>query len=372
MLPPIDYLRWAIETFPHARLDLATSGLRSISSDELGVPGGLSDILAPHRFAEKVAARYGVPVTEVVPALGTSGALWMIAASILSTSADATSSPPHVVVEDPTYEPLLRVVEGCGAHVGRVVRPSAEDYRLTPARVRAALTPATRLVVVASPHNPTGVVTPDEDLREMALICAERGAYLLVDEVYRELVAPATTARVLGPNVLVSSSLTKCFGVGWARAGWALVPSDLSPALRVAENHSAGVLPTVSCAIGAHAFGQIEHLAERARLLSQGKRQIVDAFLAQHPELSWTPPSASSLFGFVHAPGVDVVTGLQRAAHDHGVVAVPGSHFGDDHAFRLSWASLSGERLTQALQLLAASLQLKNAAPPRSSEPPTA
>ena len=354
MLPDIDYLGWAIETFPHAKHDLATSGLPSIPAEELGVPGGLSDIGAPRAFAARIAERYGVPVTEVAPALGTSGAVWTLAASVLT----AAGGPFDVVLEDPTYEPLLRVIEGFGARVRRVPRPAAEAYRLDPARVAAALTDRTRLVVVASPHNPTGAVTPDADLAAMAAACAERGAYLLVDEVYRELVAPGTTARTLAPNVLVASSLTKCFGVGWARAGWALVPAELRDAARIAEMHAAGVLPTLCGAIGAHAFGRIDALEERARRITEGRRAIVDAFLARRPQLSWWPPPPRALFGFVRAPGVDVAAGLARAAREHGVVAVPGSFFGDPGAFRLSWASLGGDRLSAALELLAQALGL--------------
>lgn len=354
MLPRVDYLSWASETFPHAKWDLATSGLPSISSEDLGVPSNLSDPAALRTFAAKIAARYGTPLGEVVPALGTSGAVWMIVASVLT----AAGEPGEVVLEEPTYEPLLRVVQGFGAQVRRVPRLAREDYRIDPARVAEALTDRTRLVVLASPHNPTGAVTPDADLATIAAACAARGAYLLVDEVYRELVAPGTTARRLGPNVLAASSLTKCFGIGWARAGWALVPASLQGAARAAEMHAAGVFPTMCGAIGAHAMDRLDALEARARTLGEGKRAVVDAFLAKHPALSWTAPPARALFGFVRADGIDVERALARAHAEHGLIAVPGSFFGEPSGFRLSWASLPPERLAQALELLAGALGL--------------
>lgn len=353
MLPPIAYLRWAIETFPHARWDLATSGLPSISAAELGAPPDLADPGAGRAFASAVAERYAVPAAEVMPALGTSGAVWVLAAAVLAGERQA-----EVLVEQPTYEPLLRAVEGFGAKVRRVRRSPDDGYRLDPRSVAEALTDRTRLVVVASPHNPTGAVTPDADLAEIASLCAARGAYLLVDEVYRELVAPRTTARVLGPNVLVASSLTKCFGVGWARAGWALLPADLRDAARTAELHVAGNLPLMCGAVGAHAVARIDALAARAERLSAGKRAIVDAFVARHPRLSWAPPPPRALFGFVRAEGVDVAAGLARAMSEHGLVAVDGAYFEDPAGFRLSWASLPPPRLSEALDLLAASLGL--------------
>lgn len=354
MLPRIEYLSWAIETFPRARWDLATSGLPSIAASELGAPDDLADPAALRSFAAAVAERYGVPVTEVFPALGTSGAAWLIAASVLPGP-----EPAEVLIEQPTYEPLLRVLEGFGARVRRVRRSPDDGWRLDPRTIAEALTDRTRLVVMASPHNPTGVITPDEDIAEIAAACAERGAYLFVDEVYRELATPRTTARSLGPNVLVASSLTKCFGVGWARAGWALLPEGLRAAAHTAQMHAAGVLPTMCGAIGAHAIGRIDALTARAELLSAGKRAIVDAFLARHPQLSWTPPPPRALFGFVRAEGIDVAAGLTRAAEEHGLIAVGGSFFDDPSGFRLSWASLPPHRLAEALDLLAGSLGLR-------------
>jgi aspartate/methionine/tyrosine aminotransferase len=354
MLPRVEYLSWATETFPHAKWDLATSGLPSISAADLGLPSTLSDPAAPRLFAAKISARYGVPAEEVVPTLGTSGALWTLAAALLPASGE----PCEVLIETPTYEPLLRVIEGFGARVRRVPRLAGEGYRLDPKRLAAALTGRTRLVVVASPHNPTGVVTPDSDLAEIAASCAARGAYLLVDEVYRELVLPGTTARSLGPNVLAASSLTKCFGLGWARAGWALLPGSLRDGARAAEIHAAGVLPTTCGAIGAHALDRLDVLEARARSLAEGRRGLVDAFLAKHSVLSWTPPPPRALFGFVHADQIDVESAATRARTEHGLIVVPGSYFGEPSGFRLSWASLPPERLGPALELLGRALGL--------------
>lgn len=359
MLPRVAYLSWAIETFHRATWDLATSGLPTISAAELGAPADLSDPGALRAFGDKIAARYGVPADEAMPALGTSGAVWILAAAVLAAPAGAGSGPLEALVEDPTYEPLLRIIEGFDVTVRRVQRPAAEGYRLDPARVIAALTDRTRLVVVATPHNPTGLVTPDADLATIAAACAERGAYLLVDEVYRELAQPGTTARTLAPNVLVASSLTKCFGVGWARAGWALLPSDLRPAARTAEMHISGVLPTTIGAVGDHAMDRLDALADRARSISAGKRAIVDAFLARHPELTWVPPPPSALFGFVRAEGLDVAAALARARDQHGLIAVPGAYFNEPSGFRLSWASLPPERLILALDLLASAFGLR-------------
>ncbi|MBK8252486.1 MAG: pyridoxal phosphate-dependent aminotransferase [Polyangiaceae bacterium] len=353
MLPKIAYLSWAIETFPHAKWDLATSGLPSISAAELGQPSDLSDPKALQTFARKVAERYGVAEKNVMPALGTSGAVWIAAAAVLGGLNGA-----DVLVEEPTYEPLLRAFEGFGAKVRRVRRRAEDGWRLDPKRVEEALREDTKLVVMASPHNPTGVPASDEDIAAIAKVCTQRGVYLLVDEVYRELVAPKTSAFGLGSNVIAVSSLTKCFGLGWARAGWVMLPDELRAGARSAEMLAAGVLPTTCGAIGAFAMDKIEALAARADVISAGKRAVVNAFMAKHPELLWTPPPEKALFGFVYTTNVNVTAGLARAATEHGVVAVNGAFFDEPSGFRISWASLQPDRLEAALATLAGCLGL--------------
>ena len=119
-----------------------------------------------------------------------------------------------------------------------------------------------------------------------------------------------------------------------------------------------GAMPTTAGAIGSHAFDRLADLEARARALAAGKREVVDGFLARHPQLSWTPPPERALFGVVRARGIDVAEGLARAKAEHGVVAVPGAYFGLPDSFRLSWATLPPAELARALDLLASSLGL--------------
>ena len=160
MLPRVNYLSWAIETFPRAKWDLATSGLPTISSADLGLPASLSDLSSLRSFASKVAARYGVPLEEVVPALGTSGAVWTAAAALLPRASElaaprisssfgsdgaASSGLPvashsfEVVIEEPTYEPLRAEERALVAPLRRRARdPGALGRRAARASVLRA------------------------------------------------------------------------------------------------------------------------------------------------------------------------------------------------------------------------------------------
>jgi hypothetical protein len=347
MIPPIRYLAWAVQTFPRVTWNLAVSGVRSVPIEELGLPADLAGPAAFTRFTAAVAARYGVPQGEVVPTLGTSGGLWVIMASLLAPG-------DEVLVEEPGYEPLYRVAEGIGARVRRFSRLPGEGYRLDAGRIAEGITPATKVVVVSSPHNPSGVFAGDDGLRALADVLAARGVYLVVDEVYRELCAPGTSARGLGPNVIALSSLTKGFGLGWARAGWILAPPEVVPSMFAATVHVTGELPRMTGSIGAHAFGQIERLLGRARGQTEGGRERVEAFASKHAgDFLFTPPAPGVPFGFFEdLRGRDLQPVIERGIDHESVLVVPGNFFGVPAGFRLSWTSLSGDQLDEALRRL--------------------
>jgi len=350
--PPSRYLAWAIAEFPRARWDLASSGVAPVPPSELGMPDDLADPRAVERFTALVAKRYGVPTSEVVPALGGAGGLAIVAQAMFRPG-------DEVLVEAPAYEPVYRVVEARGAVVSRFARAQEDGYRFDTSRVLALLTPRTRAVIVTNPHNPSGIRVDDAELAELAAALGVRGVELVVDEVYLELCAPAKTARRLAPNVCAVSSLTKCFGLGWARAGWALMRPELCEEARVATMHTCGVLPTTVGAIGARALGSIDRLAQRVRDRSAGKREKVDAFLARHrSRLRWAPPPAEMQFGFVHdVRGQDLTSAVQAGLEAEGVIVVPGAFFDLPSAFRMSW-TLSADKLDEALVRLARALGL--------------
>lgn len=353
MLPTLDYLAWAIEHYPHLRFDLATSGLAEAPLSLLGEIPRLDAAGSDRAFAEAVASRYGLPAAEVTPALGTSGALWLVYAGCFSRG-------DEVLVELPAYEPVVRVAEGAGLVVRRFERRREDGWELDPDRVLAAVTPQTKGVVVTDLHNPSGVPLRDDVVRELAARLASRGVLLVVDEVYRELHAPKTTTRPLGENVVVASSLTKSFGLGPLRAGFVLASPALGRTMRTAILHAAGMFPVASFALARAAMEALPRFEARRAEIQAGKRAKIDAWLATRASaLSWVPPHEGSLFGFVKdARGGDLRPTLERGVATEGVLCAPGAFFdGHDDAFRLAW-TVSGEKLDEALVRLGRVLHL--------------
>src|SRR6185436_3009762 len=134
------------------------------------------------------------------------------------------------------------------------------------------VTPRTRLIVVTTPHNPSGVAIDRATLSALANMAASAGAHLLVDEVYLDaasLVAgvpetSASAARLDGP-IVVTSSLTKSYGLAGLRSGWAIAQPDIAERLRRTRDVVDNAGPGPADRLAAAAWGARAHLAARAR-----------------------------------------------------------------------------------------------------------
>lgn len=353
MFSPVRYIEWATRLYGKVPFDLASSGIPAASWSELGVPEPNGDDMGAYdRFRESIAVYNDVPAAEVLPALGTSHALFLAYCALLSPG-------DEVLVERPGYEPLTRAAEGIGAVVRTFERRASDGFQVSPERVAAAMTPRTRAVVVTNLHNPTGVRTSEATLRELATIAEARGAYLLVNEVYAAFDdlpddgVFRASARKLAPNVVAVASLTKCYGLGMHRVGWVLGPPEIVERATSALIATCGHLPLAHAARGAVAVANIGVLAKRAKALSAGKREIAAQWASSLPHVQWTAP-ASGLFGLVTVPeGGDLLPRIESWATDHGVLVGAGTFFGVPNGFRLSWGALARGRFVEGLEKLA-------------------
>ncbi len=342
------YLHWAFDHVGRSELDLAASGILPFGEAELPPLEGPIDARAYGTLVEAIAAFNQAPEECVVPTLGASHGLFVAMSALVSPG-------DEVLVEAPTYEPLLAVPEQLGAKVVTFERRPEARYLLEPNQIAAKMTDRTKLVVVTNLHNPTGVHTPLEVLGDIAALCAERGATLLVDEVYAPFVdlqkpAYASSAARLGANVVCVSSLTKCWGAGPHRIGWVTGSGTAIDACRTHLVTTLGHLPVGHAARGVHIFRHLESLTARAERDLAKKRDRVGAWMASRKDLSWSAPE-HGLFGFATRTkdaNEDLRARIEKGQRERSVLVVPGSFFGVKNGFRLAW-SLPLERLDEAL-----------------------
>jgi aspartate/methionine/tyrosine aminotransferase len=346
------YLRWVNQHYGRAPFDLATSGVPAAPLGELGIsPLDLDSASTDEAFHAAIAHYNDVPVSEVVPALGTAHALFLAYAALLSPG-------DELLVERPGYEPLARTAEGLGALVHSFDRPEAEGFRIDPSRVARAMTPRTRAVVVTNLHNPSGVRTDSQTLIELSRMAESHGAFLIVNEVYGVFDALAesgifpNSARKLAPNVIAVGSLTKAYGLGSQRIGWVLAPPTIAERATKALIATCGHLPASHASLGVAALSATSALSRRARNLFAGKRAVAEAWVRRFPHARWSSPS-EGLFGFVTLPGEgDLRPKIESLLERCGVLVGAGVFFGVPNGFRLSWASLPKGQFEEGLSRL--------------------
>jgi aspartate/methionine/tyrosine aminotransferase len=276
-------MHWA-KTSQRARYNLATSGvggfpLRDLPFDfaKLEINGDNSYGYLP--LMEAIARQYGVDPDCVVEAAGTSFANHLAMAALLEPGDD-------VLIEHPAYGPLLDAALYLGARVNRFARTEESGYAVDVAAVRRALTPATRLIVLTNLHNPSSALTPDAVLREIGDLARGVGAHVLVDEVYLDAVYENTprTSFHLGPEFVVTSSLTKVYGVSGIRCGWILAQPALAWKMRRLNDVFAATPVHPGEILGVAAFEHLPLLRERARRVVETDRAALRTFLSARSE----------------------------------------------------------------------------------------
>jgi len=271
-----------------ARYNLATSGVANADLSDLALSWSDLALHGPNAggyqpLVEAVATRFGVdPACVVMPGGGCSFANHLALAGLVSPG-------DEVLVEWPSYELLSSTLGYLQADVRRFERKLDESWRLDPYRVEAALTPKTKVVVLTNLHNPTGAYADDQTIREVAEVAAKVGAIVFVDEVYRELLfadgEAQTSFREKG-NIVVTSSLTKAYGVTGLRCGWILAPAPLAQKLRRLNDLYGVHPPHIAERMSVVAFERLPQLRARATALIDAGRSAYKAVLGGHPKLS--------------------------------------------------------------------------------------
>lgn len=316
------YMEWA-KTCSNARFNLATSGVDSVPMSDFPVRVEQLEITGPAGYGyeellKRLAAKSGVPVDCVVQANGTSMANFLAMSGCVDPG-------DEVLVEHPTYELLLNAARFLGARVRRFSRRFEDGFQLDPAEVRRNLTPATRLIVVTNLHNPTGVLSGDAVLREIGEIAREAGARVLVDEVYLDAafsLAPQTSFR-LGPQFVVTSSLTKVYGLSGLRCGWVLAEPELAQRLWLLRDLMDASQVHAAERMSVIALDHLQQFATRAKDLLETNRLLLDHFLdSQKSNLDFVQPEFGTIvFPRLKRGTTDAFCKLLRAEFETTVVS---------------------------------------------------
>jgi hypothetical protein len=317
-----------------ARYNLATSGVVGYPLAELPVRLEDLEINGPTIYGyqplqERLARKNGVSPECVVASAGTSMSNHLALAATLEPG-------DEVLVEEPTYELLLSTARYLGASIRRFPRRFENDFRVDPEEVKRRITPRTRLVVLTNMHNPSGALVDNDTLKAIGEIAHSAGARVLVDEVYLEALfdQPMPSAFHLGNHFLVTSSLTKGYGLSGLRCGWILAEPALAERIWRLNDLFAATPAHPAELLSVIALDNLPKVAARAKKLVEENRRHLDAFVDSRQDLEcFRPPFGTVFFPKLRRGSVDEFCELLKSRYDTSVV--PGRFFEMPEHFRI-------------------------------------
>lgn len=355
--PPIAHLSWAQahndKPRPDCNLSLSameTFPLETLPWDPDLLGGNEFAPLAHERLVALLAQRYQVSPDQVLVTVGSTHA------NFLATLAHAAAGD-EVAIEEPVYEPLWRNVAAIGARL--VFVPRGADWSLDPDAFKRALSNRTRLVILTNLHNPTGRLATPETIREIGRMAAAVGAVVLCDEVYLDGLSAGEglpCARAIA-NGVSTASLTKVYGLGPLRCGWAVGPRESIALMRHVMQYTSIRHAVAAEALLVAALMDLPRLLDRARTRYAENGPIVSEWVAARPALRWTPPDGGFV-GFVRLPaGIDDVAFAERLERERATWVTPGSFFRAPGHIRIGFGIPRAE-LVEGLRRIAAVLKM--------------
>jgi aspartate/methionine/tyrosine aminotransferase len=341
-------------------MDMSESGVRPVSLRELAemgldidsilsMPLGYSQSNGTIPLRESLAALYaGATPDHFEVTNGTSEANYLLALALLREG-------DEVALELPNYMQFGGVPQSCGARVRPFRLRLDRDWEPDWEEFESAVNEKTRLVYVSNPNNPTGSVLSPEAMRRMVDRCQAVGAYLLADEVY--LGAEIHCARTpsfwgMSDRVIVTSGLSKAYGIPGVRIGWIAGPPDVVAQCWTQHDYITIGPNKISDAVARVAVQaeNREKLYARTRAILQHNLPIVREWVASFGGfLTFREPRAGALCLVRYGSGTPSYPLCERIRVNQSVLIVPGVHLGLEGFVRL-WLGGKPEFLTEGLR----------------------
>jgi aspartate aminotransferase len=267
----------------------------------------------------------------------------------------------EVLIPSPYWLSYPDMVQLAGGRPVLLPSDAANGFRLDPDALAAAIGPATRLLVLNSPSNPTGMVLSHQDLEAIAAV-VRRHPHLAVvcDEIYEYLLAPGLqhhSFAAVAPDLAERVFIVNGFAKGWAmtgwRLGWLMGPEAVVAAATALQSQStSNVCSFAQFGALAAIRGSRDCVSAMAARFNARRTLLSEGLLAL-PGIRLLPPQgAFYAFPDVSAWGLDSISLCERLLDREGLAVVPGIAFGDDRCIRLSCAA-SSQSLRDGLARLA-------------------
>jgi aspartate/methionine/tyrosine aminotransferase len=251
----------------------------------------------------------------------------------------------EVVLMLPNYMQLWGVLRGQGATVVPWRLREQGGWQPDLGELGRIVTPRTRLIAVCNPNNPTGSVLGDEGRRAVLEAASRVGAWILADEVYRGAEREGAETETLWgtyDRVLITGGLSKAYGLPGLRIGWVVGPAPTVAELWGRKDYltiSPGALSDV-LARRALEPATRARLLERTRSVLRANYPLLEAWARERgPAVTLVPPRAGAIAYLRYAWRINSTELVERLRDEHGVLVVPGDHFGMDGHLRIGFGN---------------------------------
>lgn len=326
---PFQYMRYAKRLEYADGIFMAGSGMHRPKADVLEFRPSdysLESLCANYgdpRNIAWLASHYRTSGENIVMTAGSSEANFLVYAATLNAG-------DKVIIEQPGYPQFRSLATLVGAEIVPLMRKPENGFMPDLDEFKALLDENVRLVVLTNLHNPTMALMPPKLMQGIIDAAAQVGATVLVDEVYIDHLRPGEgdyTAFSLGDNVVVTSSLTKVYGLSGLRFGWMAGPAPLLTRCLDLIDIVDPELPTITQNMAHHALENLSRLRPLARRLHEQNWPIVKEWAESRADVDYfAPPGGITVWLRIH--GVQETGNLATVArNDYGVLVVPGEYF---------------------------------------------
>ena len=361
-IPRIELFEWLQNNQDRAEHVLAFSKMKGLSKreyDELvqydlepELDLGRGDPRGANEFKQILMEIYGCGIDNIVTTSGGTQANFLVFLATLQKK-------DKFIIEQPGYQPMWLTPKMMGARKIPWLRRFEDDFRLDIDALEDLITHRTKLIVLTNPHNPTGVVADREfEIKKIAEIAQAKGIYVLIDEIFLDGTdVPQVSAYGL-PNVIITSSMTKVYGLGGQRTGWIIAPPEIAAKCQIAKVHANGSTSYVGELMNAYALRNARKLLmQRFTKLSVSNFQILSQWMEANQDIvEWVRPHGGIMCFPKYRVNMSSIELCQKLLDDYGVMVNPGEYFNMDGHFRLCFVC-SEDVLKNGLNALARGLK---------------
>ncbi|KAJ5601193.1 aminotransferase class I and II [Penicillium lagena] len=348
--------------YHNIRCNLIESSIadRSIGSLNLVIPD-LKLQYTEHRGSQRlrelvVGDEPKLTAKDVMITTGTAGALFIVATTILAPK-------DHMLIVRPNYAINLATPRAIGCDITYFDLTFGNEFRIDFEALRDAIHPNTRLISLTNPHNPSGQTMSRDDLDRLVGLALEKRCYLLVDEIYREIIfgKKLPISASLGDHVISVGSLSKCFGVPGTRTGWLINRNvELMESFLAAKEQINICGSVVDEWIAEQILSRFSILLPLTILDMKARRDIVACWVAQEECLEWIRPQGGMvcIIHMIKEPVGGPAAFYKRLTEQYGVYVAPGRWFElEDVYFRVGFGWPTIDELRYGLEKISVALR---------------